>query len=260
MKSVVLIFAVVVVTVATPALHVHPAWAQSRLTEKEIHDLGARYPFFVVVPATDKKPLRFIYADAAQHLHALTFRDGRSRPDWETPSLGSPVTALRLMDDRTGETVLLVATLAGRILVYDLDDYKLRYEHLQDRFTNITCLVGANVDQDPQPELVFISDRILYVYDGSTRLLEWKTVQPYDATEILVANVDDDPQPEIILNSGKILDARFREVEVEAKNRRTFGRRIRLVDLNGDGYPEIVGETTGFPLTVFDIRKREEIW
>ncbi len=236
------------------------AVAAPKLDQAQLEELDTRFPFFLVIPPTSTKPLRYIYADAPQHLHVLAFKNGRTTPEWETASLGSPITALELADDRTGEKVLLVATQGGRILAYDLDDYRLRYEHFQDRFDNIACLTTANLDDDPQAEVVFISAGYLYVYDGDTRFMEWKSNQPHNATEILIADVDDDPQLEIILNSGAILDSRFHEVEVEARERRDFGRRIRLVDLNGDGYPEILGETQGFPLTVFDIRRRQEIW
>ncbi len=156
--------------------------------------------------------------------------------------------------------MLLVATLEGRILVYSLDDYQLLHEHFQDRFYNITCMKAANLDDDPQMEVVFISDDYLYVYDSDSRFMEWKSTQSFTASEILIANVDHDPQAEIILNSGLIIDSRFRELEVESRDRKSFGERIRLVDLNGDGYPEIIGETDGFQLTIFDIRKREELW
>ena len=253
MKTSIALFLIVVLCACRAA-------ALPKLDEAELRELGKRYPFFLMIPSTEKKPLRYVYADAPQHLHVLAVKGGKSSPEWETASLGSAITALELVEDRAGETVLLVATLGGRILVYDLDDYRLRYEHFQDRFNNITCLTAANLDADPQTEVVFISDGYLYVYDGDTRVLEWKSIRPHSATEILIANVDDDPQLEIILNSGFIIDSRFREIDVESRNRKNFGRRIRLVDLNGDGYPEILGEANGFPLTIFDIRRREEIW
>lgn len=235
--------------------------AAIELTESELDEIGKRYEFFLVIPPTASRPVRFVYADAPQHLHVYSLKEGKAKPEWETASLGSPITAMHLIEDRVGgETVLLVATLAGRILVYDLDDYRLRFENFRERFNNITCLNAANLDDDPQIEVVFISEKYLYVYDGDTRFMEWKSNEEHNATEILIADVDDDPQLEIILNSGVILDSRFREIEVESRNRKNFGRRIRLADFNGDGYPEIIGETQGFPLTVFDIRRREEIW
>lgn len=230
------------------------------LDQDELEDLSKRYPFFLVVPPRGDQPLRYVYADVAQHIHVFSVKDGKAKPEWETASMGSDLTALLLAEDQSGENVLLVATLAGRIVVYDLDDYRMRYEHFQDRFDNITCLTAANLDDDPQSEVVFISQRILYVYDANSRFMEWKSNEPHNATELLIADVDDDPQPEIILNSGAIVDSRFREIEVESRNRPDFGRRIRLVDLNGDGSPEILGEGKGFSLTLFDIRRREEIW
>ncbi len=248
------------ISVLTLVLCASQANALPKFDEAELLDLDTRYPFFLKIRATANKPLRYVYADAAQHLHVLAVKDGKSLPEWETASLGSPVTALELVEVGTGEIVLLVATLNGRILVYNLEDYQLLHEHFRDRFYNITCLTAANLDDDPQMEVVFISDGYLYVYDAYTRFLEWKSIQPFSASEILIANVDDDPQPEIILNSGFIIDSRFRELDVESRERKSFGHRIRLIDWDGDGYPEIIGETEGFQLTIFDVRRREEIW
>jgi hypothetical protein len=77
---------------------------------------------------------------------------------------------------------------------------------------------------------------------------------------MLVANVDDDEQLEIILNTGPIIDSRFYYVEPSKVGAGGYGRNISLLDLNGDGIPEIVGESNGFQLRVYDIYAERVIW
>ena len=74
----------------------------------------------------------------------------------------------------------------------------------------------------------------------------------------LSANMDNDPQLEIILNTGIIIDSKFYNVEFEWD--RSFGARIELFDINGDGIPEIWGENPDFTLRVFDRYAERDIW
>ena len=62
----------------------------------------------------------------------------------------------------------------------------------------------------------------------------------------------------IILDTGHIIDSRFFRIEQEVKA--GFGARIKLMDMNGDGYPEIVGENPDFSLRVYDIYAERGVW
>jgi len=100
----------------------------------------------------------------------------------------------------------------------------------------------------------------LFVYDSHTRILEWKTLQAFQAEEILIANVDDDEQLEIILNTGYIIDSLFQAQEPGKVETAGFGRNINLVDINGDGFPEVIGEVGGYSLKVYDLYSQRELW
>ena len=69
----------------------------------------------------------------------------------------------------------------------------------------------------------------------------------------LKAVIDDDDQLEIILNTGHIVDSKFLTLESAHIGSGAFGLKMRLLDVNGDGYPEIIGETALFALKIYDI-------
>jgi hypothetical protein len=231
------------------------------LTAEGLATMSEAYRFFLVLGGTEESPLRYIYADVAAHLHAYAVKNGRSELEWETASLGSPVTSLFLTDvDANGTKDIMVSTARGRIIVYDAVDFERTHENFLDRFESISCMTSANLDNDPQEEVIFIAEGLLNIYDGKNVALEWRSPSKFQATELVVGNVDDDPQPEIILNSGEIVDSRFYTIEPSKLDSGVFGTRIRLFDMNGDGHPEIVGDTPGFALRIYDVYAQREIW
>ncbi|MBI4719634.1 MAG: hypothetical protein HY770_00015 [Chitinivibrionia bacterium] len=221
--------------------------------------LTAKYQFCIVMNEDDPAAMKFIYADYAQHVHVYAQEKGRLVLDWETTNLASRIVSLFVADlfkDKTKE--LVIATEAGRILVYDAQSYDLIWENLQHPFKKINCMTASDIDGDPQDELIFIADDALYIYDSLNRAIEWQSQERFTGQEILVDNLDDDPQPEIILNSGSIIDSRFYNTEFEIEG--SFGDRIRLFDMNGDGIPEIFGEYANYSLRIYDIYAEREIW
>ena len=106
--------------------------------------------------------------------------------------------------------------------------------------------------------MLILADRILYIYDGFNRNIQWISDTKFEAQMFLIGNVDDDPQYEIILNTGRVLDTRFYNIEFEAGTR--FGDRITLFDLNMDGYPDVFGENADFSIRVYDIWAQRELW
>ena len=225
----------------------------------DLKKITQRFPFTVVVEYGGEAPDLFIYANFNQNIHVYSLEAGKLKLEWQTTNLGSPVTSLLVRDlYKDGQPELLFCTEAGRILIYDLEDYTFQWENLQDNFEKIECMTAANIDLDRQDELIFVADSYLYIYDSDTKGLEWQSQEEVTAREILIANVDDDDQPEIILNSGKILDSKFYNVELVADV--DFGERISLIDINGDGYPEIIGEAGKFSLRIFDIYAERVLW
>jgi len=236
-----------------------PARAQS-LSEESLRSLATGYQFFVVIEATEEKPMRFMFADKGPHIHIYTFDNGRVDLDFEITDLNTRVSALFVRDmDKDGEEAIIVATKGGRILAYALDNYEFLFENFQDEFRRIICMEAENLDDDPQDEVVFTDGEFLYIYDSASRAQEWKSSRNYTAGQIRFANIDNDPQLEIILNTGFIIDSHFYTEEAASAATNLFGARAELLDLTGDGFPEILGEIE-FPLRVWDLHTREELW
>ncbi|UCG51367.1 MAG: hypothetical protein JSW58_14435 [Candidatus Latescibacterota bacterium] len=233
----------------------------SDLTTETLGDAAKAFRYFIMLePAPDGSP-RYLYSDIGRHIHAYVVRSGRSELEWET-TLGSAVTSLFVTDvDADGNSDLMVSTARGRIIVYDANTYDKLRENFLEPFESITCMASANIDRDPQEEVIFIAEDHLNIYDGSNVTLEWRSQERFEASELIVANVDDDPQLEIILNTGAVVDSRFYNLESSSlKEGGTFGRRLRLLDMNGDGHPEVIGETPDFALKVYDIYAQRAIW
>jgi hypothetical protein len=224
-----------------------------------VQQLSIQYKFFIYLEPEGKNPARFIYADAG-HIHAYVVKpDGEFEAEWETTSLGGRAKALLVTDlENDGKKEIVVGTSNGRVLIYSVGTYDLLWENLQDRFESVEAIATANIDRDPQEELIIVANQILYIYDGKSKAVEWQSIRKYEAQEIILGNVDDDEQLEIILNTGFVIDSRFYNIEFESDNR--FGDRIRLMDINNDGVPEIIGQRPDFTLMVFDIYAQREIW
>jgi hypothetical protein len=239
----------------------HGASMSEELNAEGLADMAKTYKYFFVLDSTEEGVLRYMYSDYASHLHVYVVKNGRSELDWETATLGSAITAL-LVSDVTGDgrKEIWVSTARGRIIVYDEQNYDRMYENFIEPFQSISCMTTANIDNDPEEEVIVIGDGRLNIYDGKNGALEWKSTATFAATEIILGNVDDDPQLEIILNSGTIIDSRFYTVEPYSLKSGSFGVRMKLLDMNGDGHPEIFSETTGFALKVYDVYGQRELW
>jgi hypothetical protein len=255
-KALFLVFMVVVVGVSCRGVSM-----SEEVTAESLEEFDTAFRYFVVLEGTEKNPLRWLYACIGGHLHAWVVKDGRPQKDWETATLGSSVTSLFVEDvDANGTRDIMVSTARGRIIVYDANTYERTHENFLEPFESIECMTAANIDDDPQQELIFIADKRLNIYDAKSTAMMWRSQDEYTAAELLVANVDDDTQPEIILNTGHIIDSRFYTIEPSNVGSGAFGKRIRLLDLNGDGYPEVVGEMPGYVLKVYDVYAQREIW
>jgi hypothetical protein len=235
--------------------------AAESLTRESLERVAEKFRFFQILEPTATKPLRFLYADIGNHIHVYAVKDGRTTPEWESVGLGSQITALFVEDfEKDGRQELVVATQRGRILGYDIETWELKFENLVEKFTSISCMTAADIDDDPQMEVIFIAENHLFAYDGVTRMREWKSSEEMNATILAIADVDDDPNLEIILNSGIVVDSRFRNIDWVKQKAGGFGMHMRLLDLDGDGYPEAIGDTPAYTLMVYDLYRRREIW
>jgi hypothetical protein len=145
----------------------------------------------------------------------------------------------------------------------------------------------ANIDDDPQMELVFCAERAedvagyrsrattadeaerqrevelarLHFFDCKNEFVEWESETGLHGRNIAIGDLDDDGNLEVVLNSGFVVDAVFRTVEW--RHSAGFGDKIGFADIDGDGIPELVGEfrSTTRPrraLRFFDVDLKSE--
>jgi len=250
---------------ALAAVAAAPACA-GQLDRDALARMSAYYRFFETLPDDRDGHPRYVYADDQLHLHVYSVDDdGISVLEWET-NLGSPVRGLIVMKTRDGQMLIVVATAKGKVYAYDANNYNLERENLMEPFTSLQAMAIEELDDDGIKEVILLGIREgedvprLFVYDGATRALKWRSQESFAASEILVANLDDDRQPEIILNTGTVIDARFQTIETDFIQQGGFGVRMRVQDINGDGYPEIFGTGTGDQLRVYDPYARRRLW
>jgi hypothetical protein len=239
-----------------------PCFAQGpELTEENLRELARHYDYFFVLEETDDTPFRYLYVNNVPSIHAYSIEDGRSVQEWVSTGLGSQVTACFMADlYGDGKELLVIATAGGRVMAYDPVNYDHYAENYLETFSSVSCLTVANLDEDPQLEIIFIADNLLNIYDSLTRAREWRSMVQVQATEILVANVDDDEQLEIILNTGLVVDTKFYSMEPSKVGAMAFGRNMRLLDTNGDGFPEVFGELPSKQLLVYDLYAGRSVW
>ena len=246
--------------VASAVLTVHGTSFSEGTTVEEILAIADHYRLFVLIEQPDE-PLRFAYADDGNHVHVYVVKKDRPEMEWETTTMGSTIRELFVADlDGDGDEAIIIATAGGRIVAYDAETYELDGENYQEPFDVISAMTLYNLDDDPQLEIILLADGLLHVYDGKSIAVQWRSQERFSASEVVVANVDDDEQVEIILNTGPIIDSRFYTVEPNKIGSGGYGVRLKLQDLNGDGIPEIIGETPGFPLRIYDVYAQRLVW
>lgn len=245
---------VVLVTAATASLAAFDSSAEEAGGER----LARRFEAFVVIDRSENVE-RIAYADARGHIHAYRYEGGLPALEWENTTLGSAVSSLMVTDvDTDGSLEIVIATTAGRVLFYDSRTFEPEWENRQEPFGDIRCAVAGNVDEDPQQELILATTSRLICLDGSSKLVEWETDGFPGVSDMALGDTDEDGQLELVLNSGVVYDTRHLRIEFESPE--PFGVRIDLIDLTGDGVPEVVGEGRDSTLRVFDVRRARELW
>jgi hypothetical protein len=155
------------------------------------------------------------------------------------------------------DDALVCRTNGGKVYVWTLEGYNLVWESLPSEYQVISCFTLANVDEDAATEIVMLADRRVYYIDTANFTRQFTSISEYDATMVRCGDVDGDGRMEIVLNSGQVLDSLSGEVEWADE---AFYARIELLDIDGDGMPEILTETEiGGPLKVFDADYRSEV-
>lgn len=155
------------------------------------------------------------------------------------------------------EDAILCRTSNGKIYAWAMDGYALLWESLPSEYQTVSCFTTANMDEDRANEIVMVADnRIVYI-DGDTFTKNFTSINEYSATQVRCGDVDGDGRVEIVLNTGQVVDSVSGDVEWEDE---PFFGKIELLDIDGDGMPEILTENPGNgPLKVFDGDYRSEV-
>jgi hypothetical protein len=161
------------------------------------------------------------------------------------------------LDGDSLDDSLICRTSNGKVYVWGLDGYDLKWESLPSEYRQVICFTTANMDADQANEIVMVADnRIVYV-DGTTFTKSFTSINEYSATQVRCGDVDGDNRIEIVLNTGQVVDSVSGDIEWEDE---AFFGKIELFDINGDGIPEILTENPGNgPLKVFDAGHRFEV-
>ncbi len=243
---------VVALTTAQPPLIAFGA------THDALQLLAGDYEFVQTITDGDGSQ-RMLYIDRNNTLFVYRIDKGGFDLDWEDRNLGAAPRSMQVVDlYGDGRKQVAIATSKGRVVVYDLANYDVDWENFDVRFDEIDYMVIANIDNDPQAELIILADKNLQIYDGRNKTLEHRSQDEFTAKHMVVGNVDSDDQAEIILNTGWIVDSRFYNVEYKADS--DFGDRLRLMDFNGDRIPEIFGEFADRRIRVFDVYAERELF
>ena len=233
--------------------------AQGELDPIDAVKTFAQFRFAKIVPVESDNTWGILYSDNYNKIQLFKATDKGLRLEWKLASLGAPVVEFFYADvEGDGRNEIIIATVNGRVLIYDAYEYQNTWENLSDRFDVITAMQIADIDDDPQLEVVLIANDRLFIYDGLTKSRQWVSARPYKARQIVIANVDKDDQLEIILNTGLIIDSKFLNIQVEWDKH--FGDKISVYDVNNDGYPEIIGELPDLSLRIFDAYTQREFW
>ena len=219
----------------------------------EFPPLSVRFPTLAIFPEAQK----VAYGDARGYLHILERGKEGYREAWRSSFLGSPVGGVLVEDiDDNGRLELVVFTSGGRIYILDGETYSTSWQNQEGTFGNITAMAVANLDSDPQKELVFCADERLYIYDGESLFGEWESEGKFQASQILVGDVDGDGELELVLNTGFVVGVTFHDIKWALPG--GFGEHITLLDVDDDGVPEVLGESGGL-LRVFDAELQREL-
>lgn len=121
----------------------------------------------------------------------------------------------------------------------------------------------ADADDDGVLDLVVLSDSSITLLDPVT--LQSRGTVPQGANEMAIGDVDADGHPEVVLNTGRVLRLARAGMALTSQTVWTypagdFGIHVGLVDIDGDGKPELIAESGWDYLTAFDLELQSPKW
>ena len=201
---------------------------------------------------------RIVLGDANGVVHVYESRGNGYEETWLSRYMEGSITGISVVDVNADSlTEIVVFTDQGRIHYLDTAAYNTIWSNTPGEYKQLSAPLVANVDDDPQPELIFCADGRLVIFDGRDQYEEWHSDQTnLVTTAILIADVDGDGMDEIVLNDGYVFDARSRTLEWQYAS--GFGDRMGVLDVDNDGILELFGEFRGRFIRIFDVDLRRE--
>jgi len=208
-------------------------------------------------PVTEDVGMYLVMGDRFGVVHVYHLTGGASDEVWKSKQLNGVVDEVEVadLDGDAYEDAIVARSSSGVIYVWSAEDFNLIYESLTTDFEKINAMTFGDVDDDDAIEIILNADMHIHYLDGLSFNREWTSMHEYEATRMLCGDVDGDNRNEIILNNGQVLDARSGDVEWEDE---VFGSRIELLDMDGDGVLEIITESDGTVVKIYDVDHRKE--
>lgn len=236
------------------------AFCTSTLKAERPIELGEleRFDLLRVLPVIEGHQPRMILGDIHGFVRVFEQREVGFEEIWVSEYLEGAIGGVEVIDmDNDSKEEIVLYTETGRLHYLDVKSYTIKWSNPPSEYERITALTAQNVDDDPQPELIFCADGRLIIYDGRDQFEEWRSDQDnITATELLIADVDGDDEQEIVLNDGFVFDASFHDLEWQSPTQ--FGDKMGVLDLDNDGIVELVGEFRGRFIRIFDVDLRRE--
>lgn len=238
-------------------------WAQGELSYEQYRALGwaadrmdhlAQFE-----PIHGESGMYFAIGERFSTVQVVKVDARGAKREWKSNQLdGVPQEVLAAdMDGDDLDDTILCRTDRGRVYAWTMDGYDLVWESLTTQYDAISCFTAANMDEDQANEIVMVADgRVVYV-DGESFTEQFKSIDEFQATQVRCGDVDGDGRIEIVLNTGQVLDSISAAIEWGDE---PFYGKIELLDIDGDGIPEVLTENPGGgPLKVFDVDYRSEV-
>lgn len=210
-------------------------------------------------PLDGESGLNLVIGDRFGKINVYRLRGGGRRERvWSSQQLDGNAEEVVVADlNGDGLDDHIIVRTARRIYAWNLnEDFYLGYESSPNDFQSIRAFTVGNVDDDPGNDIVLNADDKIHYIDGRTFTRKWTSMNDFQATRIRCGDIDGDGRVDIILNTGQVLDSRTGSVKWEDQ---VFGARIELLDIDGDGLLEILTESDGAPLRVFEGGRRAEV-
>jgi hypothetical protein len=225
---------------------------RAEILQPRATDIAARFENATLVLGPTR---RIAYGAQNGTVSLLESRDG-TLVEATRRYLWSPVVQMIGIDlDANGQDEIVGYTQDGRLFVLRGNDLGDIWNTPERRYRQIRAVCAGDVDQNNVPEIVFIADDRLRIYQGMRDALVWESTELYKDTEIAIGDVDGDQRAEIVLNvSGKILDGGFRELEWTYDT--GFGTDIELFDIDADGKLEVISLGAVCLLRIFVVDER----